>query len=257
MLRTALRPRWLGLLAVVVVVMVSFTLLGLWQLNVARDKGRADALKRAPSLPVTSISNVLKPHSGFPNGATGRRVTATGTYAGASQLLVTGRRLHGASGYWVLTPLRVDETGAVLPVVRGFVTSALAPHPPGGLVTVTGSLAPGEGPAPTPATQPGQIGSVDLSVLVNQLPGGLYNAFVFALAEAPAPAAAMAGLERVPPPPIETGLAWRNAAYAFQWWIFALFAAYMWFRMVRDDAQAESAQPRAPATPVPTKESRP
>jgi cytochrome oxidase assembly protein ShyY1 len=256
-LRTALKPRWLGLLAGVVVVMVSFTLLGLWQLNVARDKGRADALKQAPSLPASPISNVLQPHAGFPNEATGRRVTATGTYAGASQLLVTGRRLHGVSGYWVLTPLRVDETGAVLPVVRGFVTSARAPAPPEGLVTVTGSLAPGEGPAEAPATEPGQIGSVDLSVLVNQLPGEIYNAFVFALAEAPAAPAAMAGVERVPPPPIETGLAWRNAAYAVQWWIFALFAAYMWFRMVRDDAQAESEQSSAAATPAPSEESSP
>ncbi len=254
MLRTALKPRWLGLLAVVVAVMVAFTLLGLWQLNVARDKGRAEALKRAPSLPVTSISNVLKPHSGFPNDATGRRVTATGTYAGASQFLVTGRRLHGKSGYWVLTPLRVAETGAVLPVVRGFVTSPSAPAPPTGSVTVTGSLAPGEGPAQVPPTESGQIGSVDLSVLVNQLPGEIYNAFVFALAESPLPASAMAGIERVPPPQISHGLAWRNAAYAFQWWIFALFAAYMWFRMVRDDAQAE---PSSPAARVPAEESSP
>ena len=45
MLRTALKPRWLGLLALVVVVMVAFSMLGLWQLNVARDKGRAEAVK--------------------------------------------------------------------------------------------------------------------------------------------------------------------------------------------------------------------
>jgi ABC-type nickel/cobalt efflux system permease component RcnA len=31
------------------------------------------------------------------------------------------------------------------------------------------------------------------------------------------------------------GLSWRNLAYALQWWVFALFAAYMWWRMVRDD----------------------
>jgi hypothetical protein len=54
---------------------------------------------------------------------------------------------------------------------------------------------------------------------------------------APVPAP---GLERVPPPVIgESGLSWRNAAYALQWWIFAAFAAYMWFRMVRDDHQLD------------------
>jgi surfeit locus 1 family protein len=42
----------------------------------------------------------------------------------------------------------------------------------------------------------------------------------------------------VPPPAlVNSGLSWRNAAYAFQWWIFALFAGYMWWRMVRDDFQ--------------------
>ena len=56
MLRTALKPRWLGLLALVVVVMVTFGLLGLWQLDVARDKGRAEAVKAAPLRPTASLS---------------------------------------------------------------------------------------------------------------------------------------------------------------------------------------------------------
>jgi surfeit locus 1 family protein len=239
-LRTALKPRWLGLLAGVVLVMVSFTFLGLWQLNVARDKGRAEALRTAPMLPVAPIAQVLQPHTPFPHGATGRRITATGTYAGASQLLVTGRRLRGTTGYWVLTPLRLVESQAVLPVVRGFVTSPTAPAPPTGPVTVTGSLAPGEGPAESPPSTPNQIGSVDLSIVVNRVPGELYNAFAFAIAEDPASPASMAGLQRVPPPALDHGLAWRNAAYAFQWWIFALFAAFMWVRMVRDDARADA-----------------
>lgn len=238
MLRTALKPRWLGLLAGVVVVTVSFALLGLWQLNVARDKGRTEALEAAPSLPVAPLSQVLRPHTEFPVAATGRRVTTTGTYAGESQLLVAGRRLDGTRGYWVLTPLRVAGSGAVLPVVRGFVSEPAAPRPPAGPVMVTGSLSPGEGPAGSTPSAPGQIGSVDLSVLVNRLPGELYNAFAFALQEDPAPAVSLAGLRRVPPPALEHGLAWRNAAYALQWWVFALFAAYMWFRMVRDDARS-------------------
>jgi predicted component of type VI protein secretion system len=58
----------------------------------------------------------------------------------------------------------------------------------------------------------------------------------------------VAPLERVPPPaPGETGLSWRNAAYALQWWIFAAFAAYMWVRMVRDDAEHDRRE-AAPTT---------
>ena len=86
--------------------------------------------------------------------------------------------------------------------------------------------------------QPGQLGALDLSVLVNQWPGDLYNAFVFATGEQVGGGpAALGALQRVPPPSPTGGggLQWRNAAYALQWWIFALFAAWMWFKMVRDD----------------------
>ena len=52
------------------------------------------------------------------------------------------------------------------------------------------------------------------------------------------------GLAIVPTPMGETGVNWRNAAYAVQWWVFAAFALWMWGRMVRDEtrrAQAEAA----------------
>ena len=105
---------------------------------------------------------------------------------------------------------------------------------------MTGTLAPGESPASSAATLPdGQLASLDLARLVNRWPGDLYNAFVFATAETPD---ASAGVQRVPPPPIPTGLSLRNAAYALQWWVFGLFAAYMWWRMVRDDHRRDKAE---------------
>ncbi|MEI2648420.1 MAG: hypothetical protein V9G15_05285 [Dermatophilaceae bacterium] len=52
----------------------------------------------------------------------------------------------------------------------------------------------------------------------------------------PAGSATSAGMmERVPPPDLPSGVTLRNAAYALQWWIFALFALWMWWKMVRDD----------------------
>ena len=248
MLRTALKPRWLGLLAVLLLVLVSFTMLGLWQLNVARDKGRAEVASQSAARPVVPIADALAPHAPFPAEGAGQRVEATGRYAADGQFLVARRRLGGRDGYWVVTPLTVESTDATLAVVRGFTQSAATvPDPPGGPVTVTASLAPGESPSQGTtggATTAGGYpvrGSVDLAVLVNEWQGDLYNAFGFALEEragAAGEALPTEGLERVPPPVIgETGLSWRNAAYALQWWIFAAFAAYMWFRMVRDDHQ--------------------
>jgi cytochrome oxidase assembly protein ShyY1 len=242
-LRTALKPRWLGLFALVVAIMVSFGMLGLWQLNVARDKGRAAQVRAAPTLPVADVAAVLTPHGSFPHDGLGRRVTATGRYDGPAQVLVTPRVLGGRRGLWVVTPLVVRSTGARIAVVRGFVTDpaqALAPDP-AREVTVSGTLAPGEPAAdsagPGKGLPDGQLGALDLSLLVNRWSGDLYNAFIFATGEAPAVTSVSApAVERVPPPAVEGGgLVWRNAAYALQWWVFAIFAAYMWWRMVRDD----------------------
>ena len=226
----------------VIVVMVSFGMLGLWQLNVARDKGRAEQVQAAPRRPVADIAAVLRPHGSFPSDGTGRRVTATGSYDGSSQVLVTPRLLGGRRGYWVVTPLVVRSTGARLAVVRGFVTDpSQAVAPAATEVTVSGTLAPGESSGDTAHTDgalpDGQLASLDLALLVNRWPGSLYNAFVFATSERPDLTKALApAVQRVPPPAlVGGGLRWRNAAYALQWWVFALFAAYMWWRMVRED----------------------
>ncbi len=248
MLRTAVKPRWLGLFAFVLAVMIAFGMLGLWQLNVARDKGRAEEVRSAPTQPVADVVTVLIPHGSFPHDGNGRRITATGRYDGPAQVLVTPRLLRGESGYWVVTPLVVRSTGARIAVVRGFVTDpaqAVAPDL-ATEVTVSGTLAPGESPAgdtahADPVLPDGQMAALDLSLLVNRWPGDLYNAFVFATAEQPdVTSIASPAVERVPPPALVSGtLSWRNAAYALQWWVFALFAAYMWWRMVRDDYETQ------------------
>ena len=92
---------------------------------------------------------------------------------------------------------------------------------------------PGESPTRDPVPD-GQIGSVDLSVLVNTWPGDLYNAFLFLESEDPGTGEQ---LTKVPTPLGETGVRWRNAAYAVQWWVFAAFALWLWVRMVREEAR--------------------
>lgn len=237
MLRTALRPKWLALLGLALVVVVVFGWLGLWQLNVAQQRDQAEILDQVQATPEMPIDQVLAPQGSFVGDHLGRAVTATGRYDAAGQVLVTGRRLGEQSGAWVLTPLVVDTSGARLAVVRGFLPEGQsAPTPPQGEVTVRGSLQPQEGPADEPRVMPtGQLQTVDLARLVNVWPGRVYNGFVFATAESPAPDRA-APLTAVPPPAVDPGgIHWRNAAYAVQWWIFAGFVLYVWWRMVRDD----------------------
>ena len=249
MLRTALTPRFLALLGLVLVVGAAFVQLGRWQLGVAENEAHREAVEQARAETPASLGSVLEPHAPFRDDLSSRPVTATGRYAADGQLLVPDRRLDGVEGLWVLTPFVVDGSGATLPVLRGFVTDpADAGAPPEGSVTVAGGLAPGESPTRTPVPS-GQIGSVDLSVLVNTWPGDLYNAFLFLESEDPAGAAQ---LTKVPTPLGDTGVRWRNAAYAVQWWVFAAFALWLWVRMVREEAargQAGEAPDEAVAAP--------
>lgn len=238
MLRTALRPRFLGLLGLVLLVGVAFGLLGRWQLGVAESSAYREAVEQARAQAPVELTTTLEPHAPFRGDLSSRPVTATGRYAADGQLLVPGRRLEGVRGLWVLTPFVVDGTGATLPVVRGFVTDPSdAAAPPAGDLTISGGLAPGESPVDEPVPN-GQIGSVDLSLLVNTWPGDIYNAFVFLEAEDPAAAGQPT---RVPTPLADTSIQWRNAAYAVQWWVFAFFALWVWFRMVREETRREAA----------------
>jgi cytochrome oxidase assembly protein ShyY1 len=246
-LRTALKPRWLALFGLLVVIVASCIQLGLWQVHVAQDKGLADALQKAHEARPALVDTVIRPHQPFPNAQSGRVVTAVGEYAANDQFLVGPRRLEGRTGFWVVTPIVVGDSGARLAVVRGFASDPTRSMvPPTGVVAVDGSLAPGESPSSPPADLPASPqqprGSIDLSVLVNDWSGPVYNAFVFAQSEKEATGAGIATpawLERVPPPEVTGGLKWRNAAYALQWWIFGGFAAFMWWRVVRDDAERD------------------
>ncbi len=245
MLRTALRPKWLGLFAVMVALVVAFVQLGAWQLDVARSRGASEAVERAAALAPAPLQDVLEPHRPFRSELSVRRVTVEGTYADG-QVLVGERRLDGRVGWWVVTPLQTE--GGTIGVLRGFVTDPnAAPPVPGGRVHVDGALAPGESPTEADLP-PGRLGSIDLAVLVQRWPGDLYNAFVFATQESGSGIPADLGLTRVPPPPpIPEGLTWRNLAYALQWWLFAAFAVFMWAKMVRDAHLAEEAERRGRA----------
>jgi surfeit locus 1 family protein len=232
-IRTALQPRWLALLAVLLVVVYAFVRLGLWQLAVAQDRVFEETLASQAAQAEVPVEDVLQPFSAFPNDASGRPVSASGTYDSGLQFLVPDRLLEGREGYWVMTPLRTQE-GALLTVLRGWVADpATADEPPGTPVSVTGTLAPGESPSAATDLPAGQLGSVDLAVLANTWEGDLYNAFVFATGEQPR--VTELTVEPVPPPALSgRGVDWGNLGYALQWWVFAGFAVYMYLRFLKE-----------------------
>ncbi len=239
MLKTALQPRWLALLALVVVVCALFGFLGSWQLGVARNRGAEAAQRAARAQPAVPVEQLLQPQQGFPAAADGRRVTVSGSYDVSRQVL-DGRRLQqGRPGWWVVTALRTDA-GAWLPVVRGWVASpedatALASAVPTGSASLTGVLQPDDPPADRPADLPdGQLAELDAADLVNRWGAPIYNGYLVLATELAAGTSAQP--ERVPAPTVAPqGIAWRNAAYAAQWWVFAGFVVVLWWKMVRQD----------------------
>ena len=255
--RRLLTPRWVAMFAALVVVVTACVLLGLWQLGVARDEGRKATIAAAAQLERAPLQSVIRPHTAFTPELSNRPVTVSGTYDPTRSFVVVDRRLGDRSGSWVVTPL--DTAGGTVAVLRGFVDDAptQAPAPPEGIVTVAGTLGPGESPREGSLLPGRQRRSIDLAVLVNEWPGDLYNAVVFAADEyagqdASGPALSDPAVSRVPPPTLDAPLNLRNAAYAVQWWVFAVFAVWMWWKMFRTEQQSGD-----PVTPTPPNDPRP
>lgn len=254
MLRTLFSPRLVGLHLVTIGVLIAFTFLGRWQLGVWEDSGRPHATTDPAPVALTALTGtgLAGAGQGLQAEAIGRRVTVTGAFDAANQLLVAervpdvevGGGTSPTSGFWLLTPMRLAD-GSVVPVVRGWVASAADPATavPSGELTVTGRLQPSE---PTDFSrrrgvpEAGQVATVSTAVLVNVWHGErVRDGFV--VATQPIGGATPARLVAVPPPTVAGGFTWRNLAYAAQWWIFAAFAVFMWFHFVRDAARAARA----------------
>jgi len=126
------------MLALFVAAAVVCGLLGAWQIDRARERGEAAQRARQEQLVAAApvpLDSVLAPQTAFPGDLVGRKVSVSGTYEPAGQLVVTGRSAGGVVGELVLTPLRVGagDGAPVLPAVRGWLSSGTCRRgsPPG------------------------------------------------------------------------------------------------------------------------------
>ncbi|MFF5472263.1 SURF1 family protein [Streptomyces achromogenes] len=241
MYRFLLTPRWWGINVFVLLAIPFCVFMGSWQLS--RFEGRVQDHRAATEQATSDRTEAARPlDSMLPvdKSTSGRRVTAGGHYG--KQLLVPGRELDGKRGFYVLTLLRTDS-GKALPVVRGWLPGtadpAKAPAPPAGEVTVTGTLQASETPGDNgvgaqgglPA---GQTAAISSASLVNLVPYRLYDAWV-TLDKGDA------GMKAVPASaPSGTGLdlkAFQNLGYTGEWFVFAGFVVFMWFRLLRRELE--------------------
>ncbi|MER7702217.1 SURF1 family protein [Kitasatospora sp. NPDC097605] len=251
MYRFLLTPRWLSGTALAVAAVAVCVWLGSWQLGRFEDRvsshqeiSRAAADAGAPR-PLDDLLAADRPQ--VTTDTVGRAVTVTGTFEQEHQLLVPNRVVDGKQGYYVLTPLRTAD-GRTAAVVRGWAAGAppagatgIAAAPTGE-VTVTGRLQAGEnsgsGGAVAGGLPDGQLGTINRAALVNKLAlDGWYDGWVSADSAAD-------GLTPVPTvqPQGGDGLslrAFQNLGYTLEWFVFGGFVVFMWFRLLRREAEAE------------------
>jgi surfeit locus 1 family protein len=246
--RFALTPKWIIRHLVVVVLVVVMVNLGFWQLRRLDDKREYKALVAArQEAPVADITDVVPVDAAVGDDAVEaalyRSVRATGTYVIDDTVVVENRTLNGASGAWVLTPLRLPG-GAAVVVNRGFVGfdregDIVPPDPPAGTVTVEGLVFPSQvrgsfGPADPVGERLDVLARVDLDRYEAQVDYDLRPAYVQLVESDPAePAPAsdeVPDLVALGPPHPDEG---PHLAYAVQWFIFSTIAAGGYLLLLR------------------------
>jgi cytochrome oxidase assembly protein ShyY1 len=229
----------LHLLAVMAV--TAAALLGLWQLDAWQTHREHRAADLADADPV-ALDSVMAADDPFPADGAGRPVRFSGRWLPDDSVYVE-RSMSGRSGYWVVTPVATCADGADCPailVVRGWSPSHPVGAPAGSrTVEVTGWLQPGESAAGEPAeTGTDVVASLRVADVLQRMDRDLYGGYVIARSPAD-PALQPVTPESLPDPPRFTAV--RNLLYALEWWVFGLFAAFLWLRWCRDEVAVEVA----------------
>lgn len=221
-----LSPRWIAAHLIVLAVMVLFVNLGLWQLQRADERQQENQLgtARLAAQPF-EVSTAVQAAGQDLESLEYRPVTATGAFDPDHEVLVRSQVYEGQAGFHVVTPLVLDDGGAVM-VNRGWVPLTLdtvpvaAAPPPDGTVEIEGLVRLGQvrgavGPQdPAGATT---VSRIDIGHLDEIVPQDLLPVWL-QMVEPPSEIPVTLELPTFddPGPHVE---------YALQWFAFALIVA--------------------------------
>jgi surfeit locus 1 family protein len=226
-MRQAVNATNAALTLVAAALVLAMAWLGQWQYSAYDAHQNADAdelLGRAP----IPLDDALGPDSPFPSESVSRPVVVSGRYLPDEQFYVRGM---GRSGdYAVATPV-LTRTGAAVIVVRGSAESVPVDAPAGD-VRVTGVLEPSQGTA-APLDRTRTTDGIQIPRLVGDFDEDLYAGYVIATSSEPTDTLPAV---QVPRPDASFWAGIRNLLYAVQWWAFAAFVIFMWWRIVRDQS---------------------
>ena len=230
----AARRFWILSLAALIGVAATLAL-GRWQLSRAAQKealqAEIDAQHRLPAIDLSG----LKPGADLA-ALVHRQAAVRGHWLAERTVFLDNRQMHGQQGFFVITPLQLSGSPAVLLVQRGWVArnfvdrTALPPiDSPAGEVALQGRIAPP--PGKLYEFQPGQGGPIrqnlDLAAFAAEtglplLPVSLLQTGTDGSALQRDWPAANTGVEK-------------HYGYAFQWFGLAtlITVLYVWFQIVR------------------------
>jgi len=224
--RFLLHRRWAGYLAITIVFAIVCVLLAMWQLA-RRDEAVAEINRVASNYdaPATPLADVLPSPDSYDPADEWRTVSMTGSYLVDDQLLVRNRPLGGDVGFDILVPFQLAN-GDVFIVDRGWVPTGqqqnlpdTIPAAPTGTVSIVVRLKAGEPRIGNGDLENGQLASIELPVVAEQIDRPIYTAAYGLLAsEDPAPA------ERPMAMPKPTPDEGAHLSYTFQWFCFGILA---------------------------------
>jgi cytochrome oxidase assembly protein ShyY1 len=236
-------PRWIIATIVVALIAVLLVNLGFWQIRRLHWRRGVNATITAhehlPAVPVDDLAGQPLDDIQY------RRVTATGTYDTAHELVLFGRpNGNSGQGNHVLTPLTAD--GLTVIVDRGWVPLSMDPPPvanatpPPGTVTVTGILLPPEADGSAPPPSRGQVKNVNLDQLASATGVDILPAYLLLQTQDPPQSGDLPQVAETPP--LSEG---PHFSYAVQWFLFTIIGLIGYAALVRKEAR-ERARAAAP-----------
>jgi surfeit locus 1 family protein len=237
--RVARRPRWIVALVLALGVAAGFAALGQWQVGRAVQNG---TVIKFPTETVEPLSEVATPEKDITDRAAGQMVSVTGRRVVGDTYVVSGRINFGVTGYWVIGHV-VASNGASVALALGWTKSrtqadaAAATLADGAPTTsIVGRYQPSEAPDQDDFEH-NVVSVVSIPWLINEwkvVTPDVYDGYIVDNDAA----AGLAKIQSVRPLDNVT-LDWLNVFYAIEWVLFAGFAIYLWYRLVRDAWERE------------------
>jgi surfeit locus 1 family protein len=247
-----------GVLATLLVVLVAAVCvrLGFWQLDRLAERREANAsVAAALRLPPFALdASTLGAVAADPSRVEHRRVALRGEYLPDAEVVVRGRARDGRPGVNLVTPMRVEGSGHVVLVNRGWAPSADARSLDSGALREPGvqhvvglvqPLSPDEAPNVV-LREPGRAETSVQRVTRAAMEPRVGTAVLpFLVVQLPEPPRAEPPLRNEPPSQSEGN----HLGYAIQWFSFAAIAVIGWAVLAFRGARLSAAAP--PTRPVP------